>query len=141
MAFTVVGSLAVEEILPTQSRQSGTLNVSAITLPVKYSWGVVILDMSQITDLLAVITVTTNVANDGVNIDFTKIFQIDLPALASQGCTLGPGGVGLVDQFGVFNKTTSQNWKFPSNALATRAVSHVITATQPTVVGLTRAAW
>jgi hypothetical protein len=134
MAFANIGSITAQQIFATQSQPAGTKNLGPVNLPNKFSFGLLILDLSQVTDLLAVLTVNAEISLDGTNFLGVGGFILDLP---NSGMTIDVGGAGLVDQFGVPFRTTVKLLKFPQAGLTTRAVRGTISLSQPAVVGMT----
>jgi hypothetical protein len=140
MAFTSIGSISASQIIATQQWPIGNKNIGPAQLPSRFSFGVFILDLSQVADLLANITVTLQVSLDGAAFEDVGGFGLDLP---NSGCTIDQtDGVGLIDQFGVPFLSTSVNLRFPNGAAGNRMVRGQVSIAQaPAVIGATIGIW
>lgn len=138
MAFTAVGSCIASALFPTQQWPAGSKSLGPATLPARFSGGAVIVDFSQVTDLLAKITLDVQYSPDGVTFNSIGGFALDLP---NSGCTIAPGGVGLLDPNGIPFLSTARILPIPQGNLATRALQGSVSLTSPETVGATLVLW
>lgn len=142
MAFTTVGDITVQQIFAVQPRAAGSVTLGPVAVPSGFSRGKLIVNVTQITDLTAVLTVNPQIAFDGVS--FTVIsggFGVDFPALAAQGYVLGAGNVGLVAPNGDIARTASNEFPLLQPNLTTRQVQATFSLSAPATLGMTLAVW
>ena len=136
MAFTTIGCASVSPVFATQSWPAGTKNLGPVDLPDKFRGGELLLDVTQVTDLLAVIEVLLEVSLDGVNFVPVGGFQLSLPQSGYQIV-----GGQLLDGAGEPVRIAGFPVKFPSAGLLTRKMRGTATLSQPAVVGMTLVIW
>ena len=65
MATQVIGSIAVNNLLPIQARGAGTANYGPVAIPAGYSIFWVVFDLQQVSSLTAVLSGTADISLDG----------------------------------------------------------------------------
>lgn len=135
MAFTNIGCITATPLFATQLWQAGTKPLGPVVLPDKYRGGMILIDVSQLTNLLAVLTVNIQVTQDGQNYVEAGGFELSLP---NSGYTLSPG---LVDQVGDPVRVTGMNLRFPESSLLTRQIKGTVSLSAPAVIGMTMVIW
>jgi hypothetical protein len=138
MAFTSIGCISASPVFATQLWSAGSKTLGPVTVPDKINWGALIIDLTQITDLLGGISVSVDFSSDGVVFNNIGGYGLDLP---TSGCTLAPGGVGLLNSAGIPVRTAWSSIRFPNGDLITRAVKGTVALTQPMTVGMTLVIW
>jgi hypothetical protein len=133
MAFTSIGCISASQVFATQSWPAGTKQIGPVALPDKFSHGQLLVDLTQVTDLLATMTVNIQMSNDGVT--FFDVFGFGL-SLPNSGYTLGAGG-GVLDSSGNPIRIVAGGMKFPPSILTTRQVQGTIVLDNPATIGMT----
>lgn len=137
MATQIIGSLAVNSILPIQARAAGSIPFGPFTVPAGYTSLTIQFDLQQAASLTATFTANVQVAPDGVN----YVDQGDVGLnLAQSGYVLNGSvltrsaddslGPGPVRVFGV-------NVKLPGTHLTTRAVKGTLACSEAVTSGVT----
>src|SRR3954468_14065306 len=67
MATQIIGSLAINNLLPIQSRGAGQVAFGPVAVPAGYSFLTVQFDLQQVQTLTASFTTAIQLAQDGVN--------------------------------------------------------------------------
>lgn len=135
MAFTDIGCITATPLFATQLWQAGTKNLGPVALPDKYRGGMILIDVSQLTNLLAVLTVTVQITLDGQNYLDAGGFELSLP---DSGYALSPG---LVDSVGDPVRVSGMSLRFPQSSLLTRQIKATASLSSPAVVGMTMVIW
>ncbi len=136
MAFTTVGCISATPLFATQSWPAGTMILGPAVLPDRFRYGMILVDLSQLTDLTSKIDVLVQISEDGVNFGPLSGWGLDLP---NSGFTL-PGGV-LTDASGNPVRITGMSLRFPPASNLLRQIQGTIVLSQPAVVGMTIAIW
>ena len=137
MAFTNVGCISAVVAFPTQAWGAGSKTVGPVALPDKYRYGILLIDLTQITDLLCDITIAVEQSMDGgVNWNSVGGWRLSLPI---SGYTIN-GGV-LMDGNGDPVRITGQSLRFPASVSLTRQLRATATLSTSATVGCTMAIW
>jgi len=141
MATQVIGSVAVNNLLPIQARGAGSVAFGPVAVPAGYSIIAVLFDLQQVTSLTAVLSATFEMSTDGVTwtgiggagLDLSRSgFQVLNNVLTrSNTDALGPGPVRV---FG-------GQVRIPQTDSTTRQVRGTITASEALTSGVTLSAW
>jgi hypothetical protein len=78
MATTIIGSLAINPLLPIQSRIAGQISWGPFAVPAGYTFLTVQIDLQQVASLTAVFSATGFIAPDGVNFQSIGGPELDL---------------------------------------------------------------
>jgi len=138
MTAVAIGSIQGSVLLPVLLRTAGSFAIGTTLLPSKANRCSVVVDFSQITDLLAIVSLDVQYAQDGLVFVPMGGFTLDIP---NSGNTLGVGGVGLVDPTGVPFSCTAREFLLGQGALATRTVQGTVTLSAPATVGVNIVFW
>lgn len=141
MATQIIGSLAINNILPTQARGAGTASWGPVAVPAGYSFLTVQFDLTQLVSLTPVLTAAVSIALDGVN--FVPGSEVGLD-LSVSGYVLNgsvvtrasddPLGTGPVRVFGA-------TFRLPSTELTTRKVQGTLQCSEAVTSGVTLMAY
>jgi hypothetical protein len=106
MATTIIGSLAINDLLPIQSRAAGQISWGPVAVPVGYTSLTVQLDLQQVASLTAVFVATGELSFDGVNFSSIGGPELDLSVsgfrLVNGVLRRSDGTVPLPDASGFF---------------------------------------
>jgi hypothetical protein len=137
MATQIIGSLAVNNLLPIQSRAAGQIAFGPFNVPAGYTSLTIQFDLQQVSSLTAAFTADVQLSQDGTT--FQDLGNVGLN-LAQSGYVLNGGvltraaddplGPGPVRVFGV-------NVKLPGTQLTTRAVKGTLACTEAVISGVT----
>jgi hypothetical protein len=141
MATTIIGSLAINPLLPIQSRAAGQISWGPFAVPAGYTSLTVQIDLQQVASLTAAFSATGELSFDGVT--FQPIGGPGLDLAASGYRIVGgvltravddPMGPGPVRTFG---------FRFPlfQCDLATRKVQGTLSCTEAVISGATLVAF
>ncbi len=136
MAFTNIGCISASPVFATQLWGAGQKVLGPVDLPDKFRGGMLLLDLTGITELLASIDTLVEVSMDGVNFVPVGGFGLDLP---TSGYAINAGV--LVDALGVPVRIAGFPMKFPQAALLTRKLRGTATLSVPAIVGMTLVIW
>lgn len=136
MAFTNIGCITATPLFATQQWQAGTKNLGPVALPDKYTGGKILVDISQVTDLLAFLVITVFTTVDGVNYVNVGGVEMNLP---DSLFTIGAGG--LLDQFGNPVRMFSADLKLLQPGLLTRQIKADVSLSAPALIGATLVIW
>lgn len=95
----------------------------------------ILIDVSQVTNLLAILTVNVQVTLDGQNYVEAGGFELSLP---NSGYTLSPG---LTDAAGDPVRIAGMNLRFPESSLLTRQIKGTVSLSAPAIIGMTMVIW
>lgn len=135
MAFTNVGCITATPLFATQLWPAVPKNLGPVALPDKYRGGMILIDVSQLTNLLAILTVNVQVTLDGQNFIDAGAFELSLP---DSGYTLSPG---LTDSAGDPVRIAGMSLRFPESSLLTRQIKATVTLSAPAIIGMTMVIW
>lgn len=138
MATQIIGSYAINNLLPIQSRPSGSIAFGPVALPAGYSNIQVAFDLQQIQTLTAVFTVVVEVSQDnGVNWTTVGSYGLDLAVsgyrlvantlMRALNDPLGPGPVRYFGSSGRLPQTDSTQ----------RQIRGTLTCSETSVSGVT----
>lgn len=136
MAFTTIGCASVSPVFATQQWPAGQKLLGPVDLPNKFRGGELLLDVTQVTDLLASIDVLLEVSLDGVNYVPVGGFGLSLPQSGYQIV-----GGELLEGNGEPVRIAGFPVKFPQAGLLTRKMRGSATLSAPAIVGMTLVIW
>lgn len=136
MAFTSIGCASVSPVFATLPWPAGSKVLGPVVLPDRFRGGMLLVDLTQIADLLASISVVMELSMDGLTFSSVGGFGIDLP---NSGYSVGLNG--LVDANGDPVRIAGFPVRFPQAGLITRQLRGTATLSQPAVVGMTLVIW
>ena len=100
MATQIIGSLAINNLLPIQSRAAGSVNFGPLAVPVGYSQFQVMFDLQQVNSLTAQFTAQIDLSFDGgANFVTVGSYGLDL-ALSGYRLVTGQLLRALDDNYG-----------------------------------------
>jgi hypothetical protein len=112
-----IGCIFAQAVVATQAWPNGTQTIGPVSLPDKYRYGQIMIDVSAITDMTANLSFSIDISQDGTN--WVTVGGIGLDFSVS-GYSVN-GGV-LVDSVGNPVRVASMSLRFPAPILTTRQI-------------------